>query len=227
MLIFGHTGYPVILFPTSMGRYYQNKDFRLIESAAHLIDGGKIQVYTPDGIDNESWYNKRIHPSDRVKTHMAYENVIFHEVLPLALGETGKSKVCVGGCSFGAYHAANFAFRHPETTGYVISMGGAFNIKQFIQGYYDDNCYFNNPPDYVSNVEESEYLNAMRKVGIILGSGEEDMCLQENRRFSQVLERKGITHWLDVRPGAEHDWPVWREMFPQYLSIMLQKEGML
>jgi esterase/lipase superfamily enzyme len=33
MLVFGHAGYPVILFPTSLGRYYQNKDFGLIGSA--------------------------------------------------------------------------------------------------------------------------------------------------------------------------------------------------
>ena len=26
MLVFGHAGYPVILFPTSRGNYYQNKD---------------------------------------------------------------------------------------------------------------------------------------------------------------------------------------------------------
>lgn len=227
MLVFGHAGYPVVVFPTSVGRYYQNKDFKLVESVTHLIDAGKIKVYTPDGIDNESWYNKGIHPADRVKTHMAYEQVILHEVLPLALQETGKSKVCVGGCSFGGYHAVNIAFRHPGITAYVITMSGAFDIKQFIQNYYDDNCYFNNPSDYLSNVQESEYLDAMRQMGIILGTGERDFCLAENRQFSQLLERKRIPHWLDVRPGAEHDWPVWREVFPHYISIMLQKEGML
>lgn len=227
MLVFGHAGYPVVLFPTSMGRYFQNKDFRLTESVAHLINAGKIKVYTPDGIDSESWYNKRIHPADRAKTHMAYENVILNEVLPTALHETGKSKVCLGGCSFGAYHAVNLAFRHPENTGYVISMGGAFDIKQFINGYYDDNCYFNNPPDYLSNVNESEYLNSMRRMGIILGTGERDMCLGANRDFSRLLGEKKISHWLDIRRGADHDWPVWREMLPDYLSIVLQKEGML
>ena len=34
MLVFGHAGYPVILFPTSMGSYQENKDQKLIESAA-------------------------------------------------------------------------------------------------------------------------------------------------------------------------------------------------
>ncbi len=33
MLVFGHAGYPVILFPTSMGSYHENKDMGLIDSA--------------------------------------------------------------------------------------------------------------------------------------------------------------------------------------------------
>jgi len=37
MLVFGHAGYPVILFPTSLGRYYQNKDFGLVGSVAELL----------------------------------------------------------------------------------------------------------------------------------------------------------------------------------------------
>jgi esterase/lipase superfamily enzyme len=33
MLVFGNgSGLPLILFPTSFGRYYQNKDFRLTDS---------------------------------------------------------------------------------------------------------------------------------------------------------------------------------------------------
>jgi esterase/lipase superfamily enzyme len=227
MLVFGYDGYPVLLFPTSLGRYYQYKDFKLLDTVAPLIDSGKIKVYTPDGIDSESWYNKSIHPADRVKTHNAYENVIFNEVLPLALRETGRDKACVGGCSFGGYHAANLAFRHPEKIGYVITMGAAFDIKRFIDGYYDDNCYFNNPVDYVANVPDSPYLTSMRRMGIVLGTGERDICLGSNRSFSDILSKQGIPHWLDVRPGADHDWPVWRDMFPQYIRITLQKEGLL
>ncbi len=38
MLVFGHAGQPVILFPTSKGAYYQNKDQGMIE-AAQLVFG--------------------------------------------------------------------------------------------------------------------------------------------------------------------------------------------
>ena len=48
-----------------------------------------------------------------------------------AEGSAFSGKVAVAGCSFGGYHAANFAFRHPGYVSHIFSMGGAFNIKNF------------------------------------------------------------------------------------------------
>ena len=97
-------------------------------------------------------------------------------------------------------------------------MSGAFDIKQFITGYYDDNCYFNNPPDYMPNLHDPWYLDNIRQMGIILCTCELDMCLDENIKMSKILSDKGINHWLDVRNGVGHDWHWWREMFPCYLE---------
>ncbi|HLX12907.1 MAG TPA: alpha/beta fold hydrolase, partial [Bacteroidota bacterium] len=143
---------------------------------------------------------------------------IVQDVIEFAMRETGYSTVGVAGCSFGAYHAANTAFRHPDKISYLITMGGAFDIKQFIMGYYDENCYFNNPPDYLPNLSDPWFLDRIRRMGIILGTGDADMCLGENRRLSQILDAKGIPHRLDVRAHAGHDWPWWNEVFPTYVS---------
>ncbi len=218
MLVFGHAGFPLILFPTSKGKYYENKDHGLIESVASFIDEGKVKIYCPDGIDAMSWYNFIIHPADRVKTHIAYERTIINDVIEFAKFETGLAKVGLAGCSFGGYHAANLAFRHPDKIKYLFSMSGAFDIKEFIYGYYDDNCYFNNPPDYLPNLNDEWYLNNIKEMKIILGAGEKDLCLEENMRLSNILKEKNINHLLDIRPDAGHDWNWWREMFPQYLT---------
>jgi esterase/lipase superfamily enzyme len=66
-------GLPLILFPTSFGRYHQNKDFGLVDSVSGYGDAGKVTVYCPDAIDLESFYNKSIHPTDRMRRHKAYE----------------------------------------------------------------------------------------------------------------------------------------------------------
>jgi len=214
MLVFGHAGRPVILFPTSMGRYYQNKDFKLIESASWFINQGLVKIYCPDSVDSESWYNKGSHPADRVHRHLQYDAYIRHEVLPRALHETGHSRAIVAGASFGAYHATNFGFRYPGLTSHIFNMGGAFNIAARLSGYFDDNAFYNNPISFIPGLGDE----AVYHMGITLGVGEHDFCLKENLELSEILGRKGIKHWLDIRPGANHDWPVWREMFPHYLS---------
>ncbi len=67
MLVFGDgRGVPLVLFPTSFGRHSQNKDFGVIDACAGFIDGGKVTIYCPDSIDLDSFYNKAIHPADRI-----------------------------------------------------------------------------------------------------------------------------------------------------------------
>lgn len=222
MLVFGHDGIPVILFPTTKGKYYQNKDFGLVASANHLVDEGKIKIYCPDSADERSWYNYSIHPADRVKTHIGYENLILNDVIEFAKYETGRKKVTLAGCSFGAYHAANLALRHPDKINNLISMSGSFDIKKFIMGYYDDNCYFNNPVDYLPNLTDEWYLDHYGNIGIILGTGEWDFCLEDNRQLSEILNEKNIPHWLDVRNRTGHDWQWWCEMFPHYLNNIFE-----
>src|SRR5205823_9194645 len=143
MLAFGNGGgLPLILFPTSFGRYYQTKDFGLVDSIAWYVDNGKVTVYCPDAIDLESFYNKEIHPADRMKTHNAYENVIIHDVFDLARRECHARRVAVSGASLGAYHAAIIAFRHPDAVSRLISLSGSFDSSSFFDGYDDENHYF-------------------------------------------------------------------------------------
>ncbi len=216
VLAFGTRGYPVMLFPTSMGHFTENKDFKLIDSVAWFVEEGLVKIYCPDGIDSSSWYNKSIHPSKRVINHMWYDQFLLTELVPLMQRETGVGRVATAGCSFGGYHATNFAFKHPEVAKYVFNMGAAFDIRGQLDGYYDENVYFNNPPDFIPNAQ-NEYFNDMF---VTLGTGTHDMCWSANENMASILRNKGINHWLDVRQNAPHDWPAWREMFPHYLSMI-------
>jgi esterase/lipase superfamily enzyme len=219
MLVFGHSGYPVVLFPTSMGKFYQNKDFGLIDTARWFIDNGMIKIYCPDSIDNDSWYNRQVHPSVKAQNHNLYNALIREEVVKRAMYECNTGKVGLAGCSFGAYHAANFAFRYPEMAGYMFSMGGAFDIKMFMRGHYDDNVYYNNPPDFLAGVNNP----ALWEMGIVLGVGEHDFCRSANEKMADILNQKHVKNWLDIRAGGVHDWGTWKEMFPHYLSLIFNQ----
>ncbi len=216
MLVIGHSGYPVILFPTTMGRYHENKDFQMMDAAKWFIENGLIQVYCPASVDKHSWYNKKIHPAERVKNHIWYDKFILEEVVDSIRKHKGYNKVCVAGPSFGGFHAANFAFRHPDRVSHLFSMSGAFEVKTFLDGHYDDNVYFNNPVDYMGSNNHPD----LWKMNIVLGAGEHDICLDANKTMSEILKHKNINHWLDIYPNEKHDWPLWRMMFPKYLSLI-------
>ncbi|MDR6195115.1 esterase family protein [Siphonobacter sp. SORGH_AS_0500] len=214
MLIFGHWGYPVLVFPTTLGRYYQAKDHQLVAAARPLIEQGKIKLYCVDSIDADSWYGKHLHPSARVHNANQYYLFLHDELVPWVQRQCNAPRVAVSGCSFGGYHAANFAFRYPYKVSHLFTMGAAFDIRMFMDGYYDNNVYFNNPPDYLPQSNDSNLWN----MDIVLGTCQADFCRPANERLSSILSHKNIRHWLDIRGYGTHDWPVWRDMFPQYLS---------
>ena len=117
------------------------------------------------------------------------------------------------GCSFGGYHAINFALRHPDIVTGAVSMGGAFDIHQFLDGYYDDNCYYNCPPDFLPNLTDP---------GIWIATTARSWCWLPGKQISAwtkicasagIMHGQTIPHWLDVwGDGAAHDWPWWQQM---------------
>jgi esterase/lipase superfamily enzyme len=213
LLVYGHGGQPVLVFPTSRGRFFEFENNGMIHALSGKIEWGQLQVFCVDSVDAESWYNRWIHPHDRVARHNAYENYILFEVAPLMKNLSGAPQIATTGCSFGAYHAFNFAMKHPDLTNTCVAMSGAFDMRQFMDGYYDNDFYFNNPVDYLPNAGDAWFLDRYRHMKIILAAGDHDICLGENFRMAEILGKKGIPHWLDVWTGGEkHDWPLWQRM---------------
>ena len=216
MLVHGHQGYPIIVFPSTMGRYYESKDFKLIESIRWFVERGFVQIYCPDSIDKHSWYNKSVHPAQKVRNHVWYDQMVYHEIVQKVRGNSPTNKVAVAGASFGGFHAANFAFRHPEAVSHLFAMSGKFSIRSFMGDYYDQEVYFNNPVDFLPSMQDPN----LWQMKIVLGTSEWDICLSANQELSHILKQKGVDHWLDVRGWKKHDWPLWREMFPHYVSLI-------
>ena len=216
MLVFGSWGYPVVIFPTSGGRDNEARDFKLVEAARPFIEAGRIKLFCIDSIDRFSWYAKHLHPAVRVQNHVFYDRFLSDELVPMLQRECSVDKIGVAGCSFGGYQALNIAFRHPEQVAHVFTMGAAFDIRQFVDGHHDDNVYFNNPPEFMPHAHSEHF----RWMNIILGTAEYDFCKDDTFRMSHILAHKGIQHTLDIKPFGNHDWPVWREMFPQYLNTI-------
>src|SRR3954454_23244983 len=147
LLAYGHSGMPVLVFPTSQGKFYEYENSGMIHAVWQKIESGHLQVFCVDSVDSESWYNRGIHPHHRVQRAIAYEEYLLHEVVPLIRNLNGSSQTATTGCSLGAYYALNFALKHPDLTSACVAMSGAFDLKPFMDGYYGDDFYFNNPVD--------------------------------------------------------------------------------
>lgn len=219
LLVFGQGGTPLVVFPTSGGRFFDYEDRGMIGVLGGKINGGQLELFCLDSVDAESWYNKGVHPRVRVMRHLQYERYLLHELLPYVRSRNLSPQVALTGCSFGGYHALNFALKHPDLVTHCVTMGGAFDIHQFLDGYYDDDCYFNCPPDYLANMTDDWYLSRYRKMKIVLATGEWDMCMDDNVKMSNLLHSKSVPNWLDIwGDQTGHDWPWWQKMAGKHLG---------
>jgi esterase/lipase superfamily enzyme len=217
MLRYGRSGRPVLAFPTSMGHASQNEDFGLIGGLADLIDGGAIQVFCVDAVDEESWYNRGAHPADRVRRHDAYDRHLAGEVVPVVRDQAGRADIVAYGASFGGYHAANFALRHPDLVSRMIAFSALFDIHRWLDGYWDELCYFHCPSAYVANLPP-EWVERIRPMGLVIATGEQDHLAGETRSFSDLLRAKGLPVQAELWPGVfGHDWRFWIDNLRRFL----------
>jgi esterase/lipase superfamily enzyme len=218
LLVFGHAGLPVLVFPTSGGRFYEFEDRGMIAAVAGKIDAGLLQFFCVDSLNSESWYNRNALPRQRIKRHMQYEDYLINEVLPLIRQKNPDPRLLAFGSSFGGYHAANLALRHPEIVTGFVSLSGTFDLTGFLDGYYDRNCYFHLPTHYLPRLTDPRFLDRFRRNRFVLATGQDDLCLNQNQILDRIFNEKEIPHEFHVWDLPNfHDWPAWQQMVQRYL----------
>ncbi|HEY0796448.1 MAG TPA: alpha/beta hydrolase-fold protein [Acidisarcina sp.] len=218
LLVFGHGGVPAVVFPSSCGRFFEFEERGLVEALTSKIDNGEVQLYCVDSVDAESWYNRDVPPRWRIARQVQYDSYVMDEVLPLVQNKNWNRNRITVGCSFGGYHAVNMALRHPDRITGFLSMSGAFDLSNFLRGYYDDDVYFNLPPHYIANLSDGWVLERYRQNTYVLATGYDDQCLGDNRRLAGLLHGKGLPCRLEVwDTWNSHDWPTWKLMLQTYL----------
>jgi esterase/lipase superfamily enzyme len=213
LLTFGAGGLPIVVFPTERGRFYDYENNGMIQAVSGPIKEGRIQMFCVDSVDAESWLNRAVHPHERLARHLAYESDVLYEVAPLMKKLSGSAQIGATGCGLGGYHAFNFAMKHPDLTAASIVMSGFFEMRRFMNGFYSNDFYFNNPFDYLPNMSDTWFLERYAKMRLILAVGDRDVCLAENVRMKEILSKRDIPCWLDVWQSQEmYDWPLWQRM---------------
>jgi esterase/lipase superfamily enzyme len=218
LLVFGHAGARLLVFPTSMGRFFDWENRAMPSALSEQLENGWIQMICVDSVDTESWYAWHKSPADRAWRHIQYDNYLVQEVIPFIANINSTPFLITTGASFGAYHAMNFALRHPDITNRVISMSGMFNIERWLGDYRDEPVYQCCPCLYMPNENEEGRLNLLRRLEIIIAVGQDDPNIANNRWFTDVLSSKGLQPALRVWDGWSHDWPFWQQMIRLYIA---------
>ena len=222
VVVYGHWGSPLLGFPTSAGDEWELEGQSLISSLADFIDGGKLKFFTINSINGLSFYNKGAHPFHRSYVQSMFDSYLREEVVPFIWDNCQSQGIAIStmGASFGAYHAANSLFKHPDVIKRCFAMSGVYDLKNFMDGMFDNNFYFNNPVDYLSNLSDPWVYGQLASCDIRLSTGTGQW---ENSgptyRLSEILSNKGIRHSLDNwGPMGGHDWPYWKHQMREYIS---------
>ena len=221
IVTYGHFGFPLLLFPTAAADFLEYERFQLIDAMRDVIEAGKVKVFSINSINRAAWLNKQVHPRDKGIRQGAYNEYIAREVVPYIWNSCrGRVGIITAGASLGAFHCANQLFRRPDLFDGMIAMSGSYDIRGYYDGdYYDDNVYFNNPVDYVPNLEGHDLwlLQQKRHIHIVTGQGDYENP-DASRRLAGILYNKGIPFELDLWGyDMPHDWPTWRDMMRYYL----------
>ncbi len=221
---FGHWGAPLLVFPSAAGFAHEWDRQGMVEVLAPLINSGKLKLYCPESNVSQSWTDRETDPRLRIRRHLAYEQFITAELVPAIRHDCDNAEVRIAtsGASLGAFYAANFALKHPETFHYALCLSGRYDTSYFTGGYSNTDIYLNNPMAYVSNLE-GEHLARVRDnthLTLVCGQGQwEEGCIEETQTFARILEAKGISHFRDIwGHDVSHDWSWWHRQAWMHLS---------
>jgi esterase/lipase superfamily enzyme len=220
--VHGHYGMPLLVFPTSGGNEWEYENMHMVGALAQHIEAGKVKLFCVDSVNNESWYNQAAHPRHRSYVQAMYDAYIASEVAPFIRSHCQSPDISIAttGSSFGAYHAANTLLKHPEVFKRCLALSGIYDVRDYMDGDYDENCYFNNPVDYVPNLKDGYFRHHLESCDIHLATGTGEWEVPSHTyRFSEILNAAGIHHQLDDwGPEGGHDWPYWKHQMGTYIA---------
>ncbi len=226
LLAYGHYGRPVLIFPSEQGRAWDFENNGMVAAVGGLVDAGRVKLYCVDSADAYTWSDTSVSIEQRAQRHREYEQWIVDRVVAWIADDCGGAvDIATLGCSLGAFHAANFALKRADLFPFALCFSGNYDPSAWhAWGDAGDAAYFNNPMQYVTNLD-GEHLDWLRdRVSLLLvvGQGAWEVhptgSLPSTLTFARLLSDKGIRHELDVwGHDTPHDWPSWQAQLAHHL----------
>lgn len=230
LAVYGYYGKPLLMFPTAAADFEEYERFLVMDVLEDFINAGIVKIYSIDSINRQSWMNDKLHPAQRASRQAQYDRYIRYEVAPFIEHDCNFHGIGIAttGASFGAFHAANTALKHPDIFDTMIAMSGSYDIRGYCDGFHNDDVYFNNPMEYLKHLNDDYYLPLLRhrsKLYITTGQGAYE-APERSKDLAGLLRSKGIPCTLDLwGHDIDHDWPTWRSMLQIYIPRLFSEYG--
>lgn len=227
VIVYGMTGYPIIVFQTQDSKCTNYEDFGMISELADYIDGGKVQLFCVDSIDQESWSNTNGDKSWRSQRQEDYFRFVTDELVPYVHDRNGSDlRPLATGCSMGATHSAIAALRRPDLFQGCIALSGVYRTSFFFGDWMDENLYMNDMVQMLHDLPaDHPYIDLYnhRSLCFCVGQGAWEDGLSDLRDMDASFKRLGINAWCDFWGyDVNHDWPWWKKQMRYFLPIVLE-----
>lgn len=224
--------YPVIYLLHGLTGHYTNwiEKTRLADYAAPY----DVIIVMPEG--NDGWYTDSASvPSEK------YESYIIQELIPdverrFRAGTQRESRA-IAGLSMGGYGALKFGVKYPEKFIFAASLSGALDAASWAEADLKGLTFIwrTLEPVYGTADSETRAANDLSKLYreltapriaalpfIYVDCGTEDILLQTNRSFVDILVKQKIPHEYRQLPG-NHSWPYWDSQVQEVLRIAVKR----
>ncbi len=224
---YGHYGMPLLAVPTAGGGANDWERGGMLDVLAPFIEAGKLKLYCTEGYDRETLLNDEASGPWRIHMLKAYEDYLVNNLVPAIRFDCRNDniRIAISGISSGGYHAAKMALKRPDIFGWCIGLSGKYDLARMMDGFYNEDVYFNDPMAFVANMggDHLEWVRRNAHLTLVVGQGpHEGNCLPETHRLCDLLAAKGISHDRDVwGHDVAHHWHWWRRQIVHHLSRRL------
>lgn len=208
--IYGTEGTPVLLFPTEHGDQHEWEKNGALDVVNQQITEGYNQVFCVESVFKETLLNKNAPALIRMKRFVQYQKYIIEEVLPFISEENSNPFIMNAGAGLGAYTSLLLALKYPKKFDKVIAISGHYDINEYMENLKDDLIYYNNPIDFIPNLNDDSILKEIHDVNIRLLTYMNDPNRGGTEKMSEIL-------WLKF---IEHEHYVWDEQTSEPWSLI-------
>lgn len=189
-------------------------------------------IVMPEG--NNGWYSDSI-----ALTNDKYESYIVQELIPEIdkkyRTQADREHRAIGGLSMGGYGAIKFGLKYPSMFSVVGSFSGALDATSFNEKnagsigrsidaiFGADDSETRKANDIFRMVRETTPDKVKTLPFIYLDCGTEDFLYQNNRDFTELLQKQKIPHEYRELPGG-HNWQFWNSQVKEFLGVVRQKQ---